>query len=94
MADSNREWWPQAESVVGFINAYELTGDPSFLKAAQKAWAFIERHFIDKDHGDWYWRIDPSGQPDPTEPKVSQWKGPYHSIRACLETIRRLTKIV
>ncbi|MBN2313062.1 MAG: AGE family epimerase/isomerase [Sedimentisphaerales bacterium] len=93
VTDSNREWWPQAESVVGFINAYERSGDPSFLNAAQKAWDFIEEHFIDRDHGDWFWRIDPTGRPDPAEPKVSQWKGPYHSVRACLETIRRLTQI-
>ncbi len=93
VTDSNREWWPQAESVVGFINAYESSGDPSFLKAAQKAWAFIGKYFIDRHHGDWFWRIDPTGRPDPDEPKVSQWKGPYHSVRACLETIGRLTRI-
>ncbi|MFC1633889.1 AGE family epimerase/isomerase [Planctomycetota bacterium] len=93
ITDSNREWWPQAESVVGFLNAYELSGDPSFLKAAQKAWVFIEKYFVDRDYGDWYWRIDLTGRPDPAEPKVSQWKGPYHSVRACLETIRRLEHI-
>lgn len=93
VTDSNREWWPQAESVVGFLNAYELSGDPSFLKAAQKAWDYIENHFIDRNHEDWFWRIDPAGRPDPAEPKVSQWKGPYHSVRACVETIRRLEQI-
>jgi mannose/cellobiose epimerase-like protein (N-acyl-D-glucosamine 2-epimerase family) len=24
------------------------------------------------------------------EPKVSEWKEPYHDVRGCLETIRRL----
>ena len=28
-----------------------------------------------------------------TLPKVSEWKGPYHASRACLETIRRLKAI-
>jgi len=90
VTDPNREWWPQAESVVGFLNAYELSGDISFFEAAQKAWLFIERYFIDKENGEWFWRVDQNGQPDPAEPKVSQWKGPYHSVRTCLETIRRL----
>jgi mannobiose 2-epimerase len=93
ITDPNREWWPQAESVVGFLNAYELSSDQSFLEAAQKAWLFIEKYFIDKENGEWFWRIDPNGQPDPAEPKVSQWKGPYHNVRACLETIRRLEQM-
>ncbi len=93
VTDRNREWWPQAESVVGFLNACELSGEWLFLKAAQKAWAFIEKYFVDKEHRDWFWRIDPTGCPDPNEPKVSQWKGPYHSVRACLEVIGRLAQI-
>lgn len=90
VTNPNREWWPQAESVVGFLNAYDLSGDSSFLEAAQKAWLFIEKYFIDRKNGEWFWRIDPTGRPDPAEPKVSQWKGPYHNIRTCLEIIRRL----
>jgi mannobiose 2-epimerase len=93
VTDPNREWWPQAECIVGFLNAYELSDDRSFLEAAQKAWLFIEKYFIDRKNGEWFWRIDPSGRPDPAEPKVSQWKGPYHNVRACLETIRRLNQI-
>ena len=93
VTDPNREWWPQAESVVGFLNAYELSSERSFLEAAQKAWSFIEEYFIDKKNGEWFWRIDRNGRPDPAEPKVSQWKGPYHNVRTCLETIRRLRKI-
>ena len=91
--DPNREWWPQAECIVGFLNAYELSSDRSFLEAAQKAWSFIEEYFIDKKNGEWFWRIDRNGRPDPAEPKVSQWKGPYHNVRTCLETIRRLQQI-
>jgi len=93
ITDTNREWWPQGECVVGFLNAYELSSDQSFLEAALKAWSFIEKYFIDKENGEWFWRIDPNGRPDPAEPKVSQWKGPYHNVRTCLEAIRRLQKI-
>ena len=93
VTDPDRQWWPQAESVVGFLNAYELSGDNSFLEAAKKAWDFIEKHFSDKQHGEWFWRIDTTGHPDPNEPKVSQWKGPYHNVRACMETIKRLGRL-
>ncbi len=93
ITDPNREWWPQIESVVGFLNAYELAGEQAFLNAARKAWSFIERHFVDREHGEWFWRIDPTGRPDPTEPKVSEWKEPYHGVRGCLEILRRLEHI-
>jgi mannobiose 2-epimerase len=93
ITDPKRQWWPQAECVVGFLKAYELSGDLSFLEAAQKVWQFIEKYFIDRENGEWFWRVDRNGRPDPNEPKVSQWKGPYHSVRTCLETIRRLAQI-
>ena len=89
----NCEWWPQAESVVGFLNAYQLSSDESFLKVAMKAWDFLEKYFVDKKNGEWFWRIFPDGHYDPNEPKVSEWKGPYHSVRACLESLARLSKI-
>jgi len=93
VTDPNREWWPQAESVVGFLNAYELSGDLPFLEATQKAWLFIEKYFVDRENGEWFWRINQDGRPDPAEPKVSQWKGPYHNVRTCLEIIKRLGRI-
>jgi mannobiose 2-epimerase len=93
VTDPNREWWPQAEAVVGFLNACALSSDLSFYEAAQNAWLFIEKHFIDKENGEWFWRIDRDGQPDQAEPKISQWKGPYHNVRVCLETIKRLGQI-
>jgi mannobiose 2-epimerase len=94
ITDPNREWWPQIESAVGFLNAYQLSGEQPFLDAAYNAWRFIERYFVDTEHGEWFWRIDPTGRPDPTEPKVSQWKGPYHGVRGCLEILRRLEHIM
>jgi mannobiose 2-epimerase len=92
VTNPNRQWWPQAESVVGFLNAYELSGEKVFLEAAKKAWTYIEKHFVDTEYGEWFWRIFPDGRFDPTEPKVSQWKGPYHNVRACLEIIKRLSQ--
>jgi mannobiose 2-epimerase len=88
--DSGKECWPQAEAMVGFLNAFEISGDERFFTAARRVWDFIEERLADKEHGEWFWRIAPNGRPDPTLPKVSEWKGPYHGSRACLETVRRL----
>jgi mannobiose 2-epimerase len=91
--DPGKECWPQAEAIIGFLNAFQISSDPKFLDAAWRVWRFIDLHLVDRVHGEWFWRIDPDGKPDPTLPKVSEWKGPYHATRACLEAMRRLGQL-
>jgi mannobiose 2-epimerase len=91
--DAGRECWPQAEALVGFLNAFELSGNPAFLTAARETWRFIDEHLVDRVHGEWFWRILPDGRPDAKLPKVSEWKGPYHATRACLESLHRLDRL-
>ncbi len=91
--DRGRECWPQAEAVIGFLNALELGGDGNYLEAARRIWQYVEQNLVDRVHGEWFWRINPEGRPDPALPKVSEWKGPYHATRACLETVRRFDRL-
>jgi mannobiose 2-epimerase len=88
--DPGRECWPQAEAVVGFLNAYQLSDDAKFFAAARRVWDFIENRLVDRVHGEWFWRINVDGRPDLKLPKISEWKGPYHGSRACLEALHRL----
>lgn len=88
--DRRKECWPQAEAVVGFLNAFQLSGEPKYLEAAARVWKFIEKNLVDRIHGEWFWRINEDGKPDATLPKVSEWKGPYHGSRMCLEALHRL----
>ena len=93
VVDAGKECWPQAEAVIGFLNAYQISHDEKYLKSVFRAWDFIDSHLVDRIHGDWFWRITPEGHVDATLPKVNEWKGPYHASRMCLETIRRLRAI-
>jgi mannobiose 2-epimerase len=77
--------------VVGFLNAWELSGDRRFFDAAAASWAFIDRRIVDRERGEWYWKVSRDGVPDRTRPKVSLWKCPYHNGRMCFEALRRLT---
>jgi mannobiose 2-epimerase len=88
----NKEWWPQAEAVVGFYNAWQLTGEDAFREAAVRCWQFIQASVVDHEQGEWFWCIRPDGTPDPSLPKVSPWKCPYHNGRCCLEIIRRVAQ--
>jgi len=84
------DWWQQAEAIVGFVNAFQLTNEPEYLDRAIKGWDFIESNFVDRTHGEWFYEIGENGEPNDKQYKVSEWKGPYHNGRACLEILRRL----
>ena len=90
LADTGKDWWPQAEATVGFVNAYQLSGDPRFLAAARHTWDFIERRLIDREHGEWHWGVTRAGDVRPREPQAGFWKCPYHNSRACFELTERL----
>jgi len=90
ITNPHRDWWCQAEAVVGFWQVYQLTGEAAFAEAAAACWRFIDRHQADRTRGEWFWRVLADGTIDESEPKVSEWKGPYHTVRMCLEMLRRL----
>jgi mannobiose 2-epimerase len=85
----NYEWWPQAESVVGFLNAWQISGDKKFLDAALHSWEFTKAYFIDKQYGSWYANINPDYTPKDKNPKASQWVCPYHNSRMGFEILTR-----
>ncbi|MBR6872683.1 MAG: AGE family epimerase/isomerase [Ruminococcus sp.] len=85
-----RVWWVQAESVVGFTNAYQHSGDKRFLDAARSVWDHIKSDVIDKrEGGEWYSEVSFEGVPDSRKEIVGPWKCPYHNGRMCLEIITR-----
>ena len=91
IVDDNKAHWPQAEGMVGFYNAYRLSGQHHFLEATLKLWQFIQQKMTDRTYGDWFKQLDHTGKPDPTRFKAGIWDCPYHHSRACLELIDRMT---
>jgi mannobiose 2-epimerase len=88
--DYDRHWWVQAEGVIGFWNAFECTNDPAYVEASVNAWTFIKQQILDKDQGEWHWRVDKKGEVVFSENKAGPWKAPYHNVRMCIEMLNRL----
>ena len=90
LVDSAKSWWVQAEAMVGFYNAWQLSGQARFAGAAWRSWNYIQDRLIDRTHGDWFKSLSRAGTPDHSRYKVGPWECPYHHSRACFEMLDRL----
>lgn len=103
---TNKHWWPQAENLVGFMNAYQMTGERKYWEIVKKAWNFIDSCVIDHEYGEWYtkvsrlgipYKIEPENDPSPyyrNDWKIDPWKCPYHNGRAMMEMMRRCDDVM
>ena len=88
VTDHRKDWWPQAEGIVGFLNAYQISGNRDFLDTAEHVWDFTNEFIIDKTKGEWHEKVNRGGEPYKLD-KVRSWKCPYHNGRAALEVLQR-----
>ena len=73
---------------MGYLNAFELTNDESFLFKALNSWKYIDKNLVDHKNGEWYYDVDENG--NHKGDKAGPWKCPYHNSRMCMEIIERL----
>ena len=94
--NTDEHWWVQAEAVVGFLNAWQIGGNPEYRDAALRAWEFIDALVIDHNRGEWFAVLDRKGDAYPDYPeypdssKIGPWKCPYHNGRMAMEIMRRV----
>jgi len=86
---AEKHWWVQAEALIGFYNAYELTGKKNYLDIVFRNWDFIKKHLIDTKNGEWFWGIYRDNSLIEKD-KAGFWKCPYHNSRSCIELINRI----
>lgn len=88
-----KHWWPQAEAMIGYMNAWQLTGMETYLQHCINAWRFTQQYILDKQNGEWFWGVDEAYHLMLGEDKAGFWKCPYHNARACLELIKRIDEM-
>lgn len=82
--DTDKHWWPQVEALIGLKYAHSLKTNDQYITASLKIWDYIKNHLLDHEHGEWFFRVDKNGTVYTQEDKVSMWKAPYHTSRACI----------
>lgn len=88
-----KHWWPQSEAMVGFMNAYQLTGREKYLDHVFNSWNFIREHIKDNACGEWKWGVNADYSLMISEDKAGFWKCPYHNSRSCMELIQRIRRL-
>ena len=90
-----KSWWVQAESVIAFFNAYQMTNENKYLANALLTWDFIKKYVIDYEYGEWYGTVGKDDhKPNLEESKIGPWKCPYHNSRMGLQIAERIDSII
>ncbi len=86
-------WWPQNETIIATLLAYELTGDPKYTKWHSMIHDWTYEHFPDPEYGEWFGYLHRDGSVSSTL-KGNLWKGPFHMPRMQLVCWQLLTETV
>ncbi|MFT4074561.1 MAG: AGE family epimerase/isomerase [Asticcacaulis sp.] len=86
--DPDGEWWEQAEALVGFVNAWQMTGEDGWRAAAETIWDYTRAQYGVGSKTEWTWYATSARRAKIY--KAGQWKCPYHNGRAMIELHRRL----
>jgi N-acylglucosamine 2-epimerase len=76
-------WWPQNETVIATLLAYELTGDEKYANWHKQIHDWTFKHFPDQEYGEWYGYLHRDGRIS-VPLKGNIWKGPFHIPRMYL----------
>ncbi len=91
--DREKEFWQQAEALIGFLDAYRLFGDEAYGRAYETVHRFVVDKMINHSVGEWWPLMTRQGVPIWTHMSHS-WKINYHTVRSVVQSIRRLDCLI
>lgn len=87
--NTQRDWWPQAEAIIGIANDIGKHGTAEeHLEKMYSVLDFLEKEVI-LPSGEWYWTVYEDGSHDAKRELAGPWKCPYHNGRMCMEIMKR-----
>ena len=91
--DREKEFWQQAEVLIGMLDGFIMFKDEKYWKAYENVHRFVFDKMINKGVGEWYPLLTREGKPVWRHMSHS-WKVNYHTVRAMVQSIRRLDRIL
>ncbi len=86
---TDKEWWQNFESLVGYLNGYKKYQDMKYWDAFARSWEFVRDNFLNLDVGESRQLLDRKGNVIVGN-LGNPWKGIYHTGRALGECLHRL----
>lgn len=86
-------WWPQTETIIATLYAYQATGDEKYLEMHKQISDWTYSHFPDKEYSEWYGYLHRDGtiaQPA----KGNIFKGPFHVPRMMIHGYTLCTELL
>jgi len=90
--DLQKEFWQQAESLVGLLDCYLLFKERTYWDAFRKVFDFVWTKLINHETGEWFALLERDGTVK-WDYMGHAWKNNYHTTRSMVQTLRRLRKI-
>ncbi|HVO40579.1 MAG TPA: AGE family epimerase/isomerase [Spirochaetia bacterium] len=90
--DQQKEFWQQAEALVGLLDSYLLFREKPYADAFHRVFDFAWGRMINHEVGEWFALLDRNGTVK-WDYLGHAWKNNYHTTRSMVQTLRRLKKI-
>lgn len=88
-----KQFWQQAEMMVGMLDAYATFGDPAYWDAFANVHEFVFDKLVQMDAGgEWLERVARDGRPI-DDALGHAWKISYHTVRSMVEVVRRMDSL-
>lgn len=88
-----KEFWQQAEAMVGFLDAYLTTKEKKYLEAFTNIHDFVFEKMINWDQGEWFALLNENGSLI-WDYMGTSWKVFYHTVRGTSLVIKKLEMIL
>ncbi len=91
--DREKEFWQQAETLIGMLDAYHYLKDEKYILAYENVHRFVFDKMINHKLGEWWPLMSQQGEPIWRHMSHS-WKINYHNVRAMIQSTKRLDKLI
>jgi len=91
--ERNKEFWQQAECLIGLADAYDIFGEEKYWDAYENVHRFVMDVMINRPVGEWWPLFDENNNLLWTH-MAHAWKINYHTVRSAIQTERRLARIL